>query len=323
MKSNVATALTILAASVSIHTARAEDTSWKAAFAPLPDSAPSAENPSNPAKVALGKSLYFDTRLSKNGKMSCNSCHNIQTFGVDNEPTSPGHEGKRGGRNSPTSFNAALHIAQFWDGRAATVEKQALGPILNPGEMGMESEAQVVGILKADPKTVDAFKAAFPGEADPVTYPNVGNAIGAFERTLITPSRFDDFLKGDNKAISAEEKKGAELFLKTGCITCHNGATLGGMMYQKLGLVKDYPTADMGRFELTKQESDKKIFKVPSLRNVAKTGPYFHDGSVKTLDEAVSIMGEYQLGKKLSKEEVSDIVAFLGSLTAKNTPSVQ
>lgn len=301
----------------------AENTSWTSAFAPLPDSAPSVENVLSPAKVALGRSLYLDTRLSKNGKMSCNSCHNLNTFGVDNEPTSPGHEGKRGGRNSPSSFNAALHIAQFWDGRAASVEKQALGPILNPIEMGMESEAKVVEILKRDPKTVAAFKAAFPGEPDPVTYPNVGNAIGAFERTLITPARFDDFLKGDANALSAQEKRGAETFTKVGCVMCHSGATLGGHMYQKLGLVKEYDTKDLGRYELTRQESDKKIFKVPSLRNVAKTGPYFHDGSVKTLEDAIHRMGEYQLGKDLSKEEISDIVAFLGSLTAKDPIKAQ
>jgi cytochrome c peroxidase len=296
---------------------QADDTQWKAAFAPLPDSAATAEYPTTPERVALGKSLYLDTRLSKNNKMSCNSCHNLSTFGVDNEPTSPGHEGKRGGRNSPSSFNAALHIAQFWDGRAKDVEAQALGPILNPGEMGMESEQQVVDRLKADPKTVEAFKKAFPGEAEPLTYTNVGKAIGAFERTLITPSRFDAFLKGDQKALTPAEMAGGKLFVETGCTACHMGSTVGGQMYQKLGLVKEYDTKDMGRFEVTKNEADKKMFKVPSLRNVAKTGPYFHDGSVKTLNEAVSLMAEYQLGKQLSKEQVASIVTFLGSLTGK------
>jgi cytochrome c peroxidase len=252
--------------------------------------------------------------------MSCNSCHNLSTFGVDNEPTSPGHEGKRGGRNSPTSFNAALHVAQFWDGRAKDVEAQALGPILNPVEMGMASEQQVVDRLKADPKTVEAFTKAFPGEAEPLTYANVGKAIGAFERTLITPSRFDAYLKGDEKALSAAEVEGAKLFVQTGCTACHMGATLGGQMYQKLGLVKEYDTKDLGRFEVTKNEADKKFFKVPSLRNVAKTGPYFHDGSIKTLDQAVSIMAEYQLGKQLSNDQVTSIVTFLGSLTG--TPPV-
>jgi cytochrome c peroxidase len=307
-------AAVLLAVSFSA-TAQTEDNSWKNAFAPLPENAATAEYPLTPERVELGKKLYLDTRLSINNKLSCNSCHKLSTFGVDNEPTSPGHEGKRGGRNSPSAFNAALHVAQFWDGRAKDVEAQALGPILNPGEMGMPSEAEVVKRLKADPKTVAAFQAAFPGEAEPLTYPNVGKAIGAFERTLITPSRFDAFLKGDEKALTPAEKAGGKLFVQTGCTACHMGATMGGQMYQKLGLVKDYPTTDMGRFEVTKNEADKKFFKVPSLRNVAKTGPYYHDGSIKTLEEAVSTMGEYQLGKQLSKEEVASIVTFLGSLT--------
>lgn len=296
--------------------AQVDDSSWKSAFAPLPDSAPSAENPSSPAKVALGKSLFFDTRLSKAQDLSCNSCHNLSTYGVDNEPTSPGHLGQRGKRNSPTVLNSALHVAQFWDGRAATVEQQALGPILNPVEMAMQSEAAVIDRLKVDPKTVAAFKSAFPGEEHPVTYPNVGKAIGAFERTLLTPSRFDNFLKGNESALSEQEKNGAKLFVQTGCIACHNGATVGGQMYQKLGLVKEYPTQDLGRFEQTKNEADKKMFKVPSLRNVEKNAPYLHDGSVKSLEQAVNIMAEYQLGKQLKPAEVADIVSFLGSLTA-------
>jgi cytochrome c peroxidase len=300
-------------------TAQADDTTWKAAFAPLPEVADSKENPITPEKVALGKKLYLDTRLSKDETLSCNSCHNLKTFGVDNEPTSPGHKGQRGGRNSPTSFNAALHASQFWDGRAATVEKQALGPILNPIEMAMPSEAVVIERLKKDNSYPKEFAAAFPGEKDPISYANVGNAIGAFERTLITPSRFDQFLKGDDNALTPEEKKGAQAFVQTGCVACHNGATLGGMMFQKLGLVKPYPTTDMGRFEVTKNEVDKMMFKVPSLRNVAKTGPYFHDGSVKTLDEAVSKMAEYQLGKQLTPEQVKEIVIFLNSLTATDT----
>jgi len=310
--------LLVLASLFSLSTVTsAEDLSWKAAFAPLPDQAPAIENPLSQDKIALGKSLYFDTRLSKDQKISCNSCHNLSTFGVDNEPTSPGHLGQRGNRNSPTTFNAALHMAQFWDGRAGTVEQQALGPILNPKEMAMESEAKVIERLKADPKTVAAFKAAFPGEKNPLTYANVGKAIGAFERTLITPSRFDEFLKGKEDALTAQEKNGAKLFVQSGCIACHNGATIGGQMYQKLGLVKEYPTNDLGRFEHTKNESDKKLFKVPSLRNVTKTGPYYHDGSVASLESAVSLMAEHQLGKQLPTEEVADIVAFLGALTAE------
>ncbi len=314
IKQWTATSVACIAAII-CNTANADDNAWKGAFQPLPDAAVSAEHPSSPEKIALGKSLYMDTRLSKNDKLSCNSCHNIATFGVDNEPTSPGHEGKRGGRNSPSSFNAALHIAQFWDGRAKDVEAQALGPILNPIEMGMESEAKVVEKLKKDPKTVAAFKAAFPGQNDPLTYKNIGEAIGAFERTLMTPSRFDAYLKGDENALTPAERAGGKLFVATGCTACHMGSTVGGQLYQKLGLVKDYPTADLGRFEVTKNEADKKLFKVPSLRNVAKTGPYFHDGGVKTLEEAVSKMAEYQLGKSLSNEEVTSIVTFLNALT--------
>jgi cytochrome c peroxidase len=306
---------TCIAGAINVYAQAADDNSWKGAFQPLPETAVSSEHPTSQAKIALGKSLYMDTRLSTNNKLSCNSCHDLAKFGVDNEPTSPGHEGKRGGRNSPSSFNAALHIAQFWDGRAKDVEAQALGPILNPIEMGMESEAKLVEKLKRDPKTVAAFKAAFPDQADALTYKNIGEAIGAFERTLITPSRFDQYLKGDDNALTPAEKAGGKLFVQTGCTACHLGSTVGGQMYQKLGLVKDYPTTDMGRYELTKLESDKKIFKVPSLRNVAKTGPYFHDGSVKTLEEAVSKMAEYQLGKNLSKDEVASIVTFLNTLT--------
>jgi cytochrome c peroxidase len=315
-------ALSLIALSLVSTVALADDTAWKFAFAPLPEVAASAENPITPQKVALGRRLYLDTRLSKDETISCNSCHNLKTFGVDNEPTSPGHKGQRGGRNSPSSFNAALHATQFWDGRAATVEKQALGPILNPGEMAMPSEAAVIERLKKDKTYPAEFAAAFPAEKDPLSYANVGNAIGAFERTLITPSRLDDFLKGDDKALTPEEKKGAQLFVQTGCTACHNGAGVGGMMFQKLGLVKPYPTTDMGRFEVTKNDADKMMFKVPSLRNVAKTGPYFHDGSVKTLEEAVSKMAEYQLGRQLTAEQVNEIVIFLNALTAKDTSKI-
>lgn len=314
--------LSLLTLVFSMTHAAAQDESWKSAFSPLP-AVVEPTDAAGKAKIALGKKLYFDTRLSKDNDISCNSCHNVKTFGVDNEPTSPGHKGQRGGRNSPSSFNAALHVAQFWDGRAETVEKQALGPILNPGEMAMPSEQTVLDRLKGDKAIVTDFAAAFPNEKTPLTYANVGNAIGAYERTLITPSRFDDYLKGNSSALTEKEKKGGALFVQSGCIACHNGPTVGGLMYQKLGLVKPYPTKDEGRAAITKQESDKYVFKVPSLRNVEKTGPYFHDGSIRTLDQAVSIMAEHQLGKQLSKEQVDDIVAFLGSLTASNPTKYQ
>lgn len=316
-----------LALTFTISCASADNSTWKGVFAPLPErplwetSATAAGNTLTPAKIALGKRLYLDPRLSKDGNISCNSCHSLSNYGVDNEPTSPGHQGQRGGRNSPSSFNAALHTAQFWDGRAENVEKQALGPILNPIEMAMPSEAAVVERLKSDKTYQTEFATAFPQESDPITYTNVGKAIGAFERTLITPSRFDDFLKGDNNAISADEIRGGQLFVRTGCTACHNGATIGGSMYQKLGLVKPYPTKDLGRYEVTKNEADRMVFKVPSLRNVAKTAPYLHDGSIKTLEEVVSLMGEYQLGKQLPPQDVKDIVTFLNALTADKPKS--
>jgi len=320
MKRVIVLSITIL--TLTISKAHSDDAAWKNAFAPLPAVADSVENPVTPEKVALGKKLYLDTRLSKDQDISCNSCHNLKSFGVDNEPTSPGHKGQRGGRNSPSSFNAALHATQFWDGRAATVEKQALGPILNPIEMAMPSEQAVIDRLKKDKALASEFAKAFPNQSDPVTYANVGNAIGAFERTLITPSRFDDYLKGDENALTAEEKKGGALFTQTGCVACHNGATIGGTMFQKLGLVKPYPSKDLGRFEVTKNDADKMMFKVPSLRNVGKTGPYFHDGSVKTLDEAVSKMAEHQLGKSLTAEQVKEIITFLNALTASDPGKV-
>lgn len=284
-------------------------------FKPLPSEVPSADNELSEAKINLGRMLYYETRLSKGEKLSCNSCHMLDKYGQDNLPFSPGHEGKVGGRSSPSTYNAAIHIAQFWDGRAPSVEEQAKGPVLNPGEMGMPSADFVVEVLKSIPGYVEAFKAAFPGEADPITYNNFGKAVGAFERKLVTPSRWDDFLKGNKEALTAEQSKGFETFAKAGCVTCHNGPAVGGMMYQKLGLVKAWPDLkDQGRFESTKVETDKFYFKVPSLRNISETGPYLHDGSVKTLEEMVSKMGEYQLGKALTAEETTSIVTFLKSL---------
>ncbi len=284
-------------------------------FQPLPAQALSPDNEITDAKVDLGRMLYYETRISKGGKMSCNSCHVLDKYGNDNLPFSPGHEGKLGGRSSPTTYNAALHVAQFWDGRAPSVEEQAKGPVLNPVEMGAPSEEFVIKVLKSMPGYVEAFKAAFPGEADPVTYNNFGKAVGAFERKLLTPSKWDAFLKGNKDSLSAEEKKGFATFAKTGCVTCHNGAPVGGMMYQKLGLVKPWPDlTDNGRADVTKNEGEKGFFKVPSLRNVTETGPYLHNGSVKALDEMVKKMAEHQLGKQLSDEEVTSIITFLKAL---------
>lgn len=281
----------------------------------LPKEATSESNPITEAKVTLGRILYYDTRFSKNQDISCNSCHMLDNFGVDSKPTSPGHKGQLGERNSPSVYNAAFHVAQFWDGRAADVEEQAKGPVLNPGEMAMPDEASVIEVLKSIPGYAPLFAAAFPGESDPITYDNMARAIGAFERRLTTPGRFDLFLTGKTDALTDEEIAGLETFMNAGCITCHMGPTVGGTLYRKLGLIVPYPTDDPGREKITGNEADLHVFKVPSLRNVAKTGPWFHDGSITELSEAVRLMGKHQLGRDLTDEQVAQIVAFLGSLT--------
>ena len=288
-------------------------------LAPLPEKMPGAENDTT-ARVKLGRELFFEKKLSANNTQSCNSCHAVDQNrgGVDNEPTSPGAFGKRGGRNSPTVLNAGFHIAQFWDGRAKTLEDQAKGPVLNPGEMAMPSEAAVIEKLKAEKKYVGAFKKAFPGESDPITYDNFAKAVGAFERTLRTHDRFDDFLKGDDKALTAAELKGLDTFLSIGCTTCHTGPLLGGNDYKKLGILNAYEnTSDKGRIEVTKEDYDEFVFKVPSLRNIALTAPYFHDGTQKTLEETVQKMAWLQLGKKLTADETRDLSAFLRALSDK------
>lgn len=286
---------------------------------PLPDKMPGSEH-DTPERIELGKKLFFEKRLSVNNTQSCNTCHAVDNHrgGVDNEPTSPGAFGKRGGRNSPTVLNAGFHLAQFWDGRAEKLEDQAKGPILNPIEMSMPDPKTVIERLAADAGYQTAFKRAFSGEANPINYDNVARAIAAFERTLITRDRFDDFLKGQDKVLSAGELRGLDLFLTAGCTTCHDGPVLGGSRYQKVGLVNPYATADKGRFEVTKQEEDLHFFKVPSLRNIALTAPYFHDGSQATLPEVVRQMGWLQLGRKFTEAEVADLVAFLNALTDKS-----
>ncbi|WNG38945.1 cytochrome-c peroxidase [Archangium violaceum] len=286
------------------------------AFKALPARFEDPKNPITPEKVELGRMLYFDTRLSKNQDVSCNSCHDLNKFGVDGKPFSTGHKKQLGGRNSPTVYNSGGHLLQFWDGRAANLEEQAKGPILNPVEMAMPSAERVVETVKSIPGYVTAFQKAFPGEADPVTYDNLAKAIGAFERQLVTPSRFDKFLAGDDKALSEAEKTGLKKFLDQGCQTCHNGAAIGGSL-QKLGLVVPFQSKDQGRFDLTKKEADRMIFRVPTLRNVAKTAPYFHDGSVKDLQTAVKLMAQHQFGKQISDDDAKSIVTFLDSLTGE------
>jgi cytochrome c peroxidase len=293
----------------------------KALFSPLQGVAENPDNPITPEKVLLGQTLYFEKRMSKEGNISCNSCHNLDTYGVDNEPTSLGDGGERGGRNSPTVLNAAYHFTQFWDGRAKDVEEQAGGPILNPIEMSMPDQEFVIKRLQGIQGYRELFAKAFPGEKDPINYGNIQKSIAAFERKLITPSRFDEYLLGYEAALTPAEKKGLQTFINTGCTACHTGTVLGGSMYQKFGLVGNYwdftksAKVDNGRFLVTKNESDKFLFKVPSLRNIEKTHPFFHDGSVASLDEAVKIIAKLQLNRDLSPQEVQEIVTFLKTLT--------
>jgi cytochrome c peroxidase len=292
-------------------------------FGVLPSEAPNPDNEITPEKVYLGKVLFYDTRLSAKGNNSCNSCHNLATYGVDNEPVSDGDEGLTGDRNSPTVYNAALAFVQFWDGRSGDVEDQAGGPILNPVEMNMHSEEVLEERLDAIPEYVQLFEAAFPGTEKPVSFEHVQLAIAAFERTLLTPSRFDTYLEGDADMLREQEKRGLEAFIEVGCSACHLGILMGGNMYQKFGLFKPYheltgsEKIDKGRAEVTEKESDTFMFKVPTLRNVAETYPYFHDGSITDLEEAVRIMAVTQLGRELTDYEAEDITVFLKSLTGK------
>ncbi len=288
-----------------------------ALFGPLPEAATTPANPLSEAKTDLGRLLYYDARLSKNHDISCNSCHPLDRFGADGESTSPGHRRQRGDRNSPSVYNAALHVAQFWDGRAPDVEAQAKGPVLNPVEMASASDEQVVAILQSIPGYAGAFEKAFPEDPEPISFDNMAKAIGAFERKLMTPGRFDRFVQGDPQALDADERRGLETFVAVGCASCHMGPAVGGSFFRKLGLVFPYETEDPGREKVTGEASDRHVFKVPSLRNVAETGPWFHDGSIESLDEAVRLMAYHQLGRKLDDQQVSGIVVFLESLTGE------
>ncbi|OYD80505.1 cytochrome C biogenesis protein CcsA [Azospirillum brasilense] len=274
----------------------------------------------NPGLVELGKKLYFDPRLSKSGFISCNSCHNLSMGGTDNLKTSIGHNWQQGPINSPTVLNSSLNVAQFWDGRALTLQEQAGGPIANPGEMG-STHALAVEVLRSIPEYQKEFGEVF-GETK-ITIEEVTKAIAAFEETLVTPnSRFDQWLKGDKKALTTVELEGYELFKDSGCTACHNGSAVGGNTFQKMGVVEPYKTNNPaeGRIAVTKEEADRFNFKVPTLRNVALTYPYFHDGEAATLSDAVDVMGRIQLGKKFSTDENAKIVAFLKTLTG-NQPS--
>jgi cytochrome c peroxidase len=292
----------------------------RAMFAPPPGGTKAPED--TPPQVELGRLLFFDPRLSKNHDVSCNSCHVLSAYGVDGKALSDGHRGQKGTRNSPTVFHAAGHVAQFWDGRAATLEEQASVPMLNPVEMAMPDEARVVRTLSSIPEYRALFAQAFPKEKRPVRLDTAARALAAFQRTLSTRSRFDRYLAGERSALTPAELRGLHTFVTSGCTTCHNGPALGGTSFQKLGLVgdyaKDFPeTKDPGRFEVTHDEEDLMKFRVPTLRNVTRTGPWFHDGSVKSLPEAVRRMGRYQLGRSFTDAQVADLVAFLESLTGE------
>ena len=298
----------------------------QATFKPLPDLAEMQKvRPFTEEQVKLGQQLWYENRLSKGNTVSCNSCHNLATAGVDNMPTSAGHKSQFGARNSPTALNAALLGSQFWDGRAADVEEQAGGPLLNPVEMANATEADAAAKIAGIPEYQEKFKAAFP-EDGAVSLKNITTALGAFERTLLTPTRWDDYLKGNVSALSEQERKGVRAFMDNGCMSCHSGVNLGGTMFQKFGLVDgpywkhiDDPKHDKGRADVTKKAEDEFFFRVPGLRNVERTYPYFHNGSVWELDKAVNIMAKAQLGKTLAPEDTENIVAFLKALSG-NVP---
>ncbi len=275
----------------------------------------------SPEKVALGERLFFDKRLSKDNSIACASCHDFTRGGSDRLPVSIGVDGKHGPINAPTVFNAALNFVQFWDGRAASLEEQAAGPVHNPLEMA-SNWAEVLPKLRSDAGYRDAFQRLYPQQG--MRGETIVDAIATYERTLITTnSRFDRFLQGEATALSALEQNGYQRFLDYGCASCHQGALLGGNMYQRFGVMGDYfagrsPNgADLGRFNVTGRTEDRHVFKVPGLRNVAVTGPYFHDASASSLEEAVIIMGRYQLGRDLSGADVASISAFLRTLTGE------
>lgn len=271
----------------------------------------------NQAKVELGKQLFFDPRLSKSGFISCNSCHNLSMGGSDNLPSSIGHNWQQGPINSPTVLNSSLNLAQFWDGRAADLKEQAGGPIANPMEMGF-THTLAVDVLQSIPQYRESFKKVYGKNA--IDIDQVTDAIAAFEETLVTPnSRFDQWLKGDKKALSKDELAGYQLFKDVGCTACHNGSAVGGNSFQKMGLVEPYATQNPaeGVAGLTGNDADRMKFKVPTLRNVELTYPYFHDGAYWNLEEAVDVMARLQLGRKLEQKQIAQITAFLKTLTGE------
>ncbi|HEX6144384.1 MAG TPA: cytochrome-c peroxidase [Geminicoccaceae bacterium] len=292
-------------------------------FEPIPEVPPAIEgNPATPEKVLLGKMLYFEPRLSESHTISCNSCHLVGLGGVDMLETSIGHRWQQGPRNAPTVLNSVFNTAQFWDGRAADLEEQARGPLVNPIEMASSHE-HVVEMLSAIPGYVDMFQKAFPEDGGEVTIDNATRAIEVFEATLITPNApFDRYLQGESDALTAEQEEGLQLFVDNGCAACHSGINVGGGQYAPFGVVEKpgaefLPPDDRGRFEVTQSVSDEYVFKVPTLRNIALTPPYFHTGRSWDLRQAVAVMGASQLGIELTEDEVDKITAFMHALTGE------
>ena len=317
-----AAAVVVLASSPAF----ADDDLMKAAkqlFKPIPSVMPAVkENAVTHEKIELGKMLFFDPRLSASEIISCNTCHNLGTGGVDAGPTSVGHGWQKGPRRAPTVYNAVFNVAQFWDGRAADLKAQAKGPVQASVEMNATPD-HVIKTLNSMDDYVIMFKKAFPNEASPVNFDNFAKAIEAFEATLITPAApFDQYLEGDANALNEQQKAGLKLFMDKGCSSCHNGINIGGQDYFPFGVVEKpgagvLPAADKGRFAVTKTASDEYVFRAAPLRNVALRAPYFHSGQVWSLKQAVGVMGEVQLGAKLTGKEEDDIVAFLDSLTGQ------
>ncbi len=321
----LAAAIILFAVSVSAFAAGEEELIRRASqiLGPLPSSMPSAENPITPEKVRLGKMLFYEPRVSIDGTVSCSKCHPLALYAADGLRKSVGHNCAENPRNDPTVFNAASQISEHWVGNRTSVEDQAKQAVIGPPAFGMPSYESAEKVLRSYGEYRDLFKAAFPSDPEPVTIDNFAKAIGAFERTLVTPAPFDAFLRGEKGALTAQQIRGLSAFMDQGCAGCHSSPFIGGQIYQKFGLFEPYEKytksgkVDDGRFVVTKKEADRRVFKVPVLRNVAMTPPYFHDGSVDKLSDAVWIMGKLQVGKDLPQEQVGDIVAFLRALTGR------
>lgn len=286
-------------------------------FPPLPDVFERQKMRPLREEAALGKAFFFDKRFSRNHELSCNSCHPLDSFGMDGRGVSIGHVGQTGRRNAPTVYNAAGQAFQFWDGRARDVEEQAAFPLLDPFEMAMDPE-RVLQTLRSIPEYVAELKRVFPNESDPVTVQNFAYVIGAFERTLVTPSRWDRFVMGDTEALNEEEQRGFIVFNQLGCVSCHTGALVGGNQFAVLGQARPWPNQlDLGNGMFSGMTRPVPMFKVASLRNVTKTAPYFHDASSETLEDAVRRMAEHQLGVAVTNDQVNAVVTWLDSLTGE------